>query len=528
MFAEQTVLPGKGATFQWKAFVQTEFGSEPPLTAPRTGTVLLAASVLAVVLVLIVVGLSLWQQRSDAWRTAVRSADNLRTVLSLEIANRFALIEIVLSEAAISVTDGAIPPAAQARILTRAAATERYIDSVLILGPAGDIVLDSHLPARHGNFADRDYFKVHVEQQDRGVFVGRPYRSRLRGDDPSIGFSRRLETENGAFGGVALAAFRLAYFRDLLASVDIGEGGILAINRVDSILLARHPPLLDDRDFGLDVSGSTNFQRVIRERFGTFTATAAIDGVERLYAFGSIEGTDLFLTVGLSVREIYAEWNLRALVIGAATLFICTLLVGQAVLLRRELGRRAAAEAALALLSMTDSLTGLPNRRCFDEFLAREWRRAGRTGANLSLLLIDADRFKELNDRFGHVLGDEVLRQLAAAIAGEIRRPGDLAARYGGEEFAVVLPDTDIVGARRVAETIRRRAANLAVGDGVKFTVSVGVASAVPRPDAPVGILIAQADAALYAAKSAGRDRVHDARSTPNADGPGPSNPLPV
>ncbi len=289
----------------------------------------------------------------------------------------------------------------------------------------------------------------------------------------------------------------------------MGDGGILAINRVDAVLVARQPPLPDERDIGMDVSASANFQRIIRERTGTFTATAAIDGVQRFYSFRPIQGTDLFLSVGLSVDTIFAEWNRRAVVIGAATLFICVLLVAQAVLLRRELERRAAAEADLALLSMTDSLTGLPNRRRFDEFLTREWRRASRTGATLSMLLIDADRFKELNDRYGHVRGDEVLRQLSMTIEGAIRRQGDLAARYGGEEFAVVMPDTDAAGARRVAEAIRYRVSTLGVGDGARLTVSIGVATARPSPGTSVATLIAQADSALYAAKSAGRDRVH-------------------
>jgi diguanylate cyclase (GGDEF)-like protein len=480
---------------------------------------LLAASVLAVVLVLAVVALSLWQQRADAWRAAERSAENLRAVLALEIANRFALVEIVLGEAVDSCADTAIPRAAQARILGRAAATERYIGSVLILDAEGNIEIDSRMPPRQANFADRDYFAVHREGADTGVFISNPYRSRLRGGDPSIGFSRRLPAADGAFGGVALAAFRLVYFRDLLANVDIGHGGIIAINSASGLLLARQPPLPDDSDMGMDVSGSRNFQRIIEERTGTFTATAAIDGVERFYAFGPIEGTDLFLSVGLSTRTILAEWHQRALVVGAATLFICVLLIAQAVLLRRELARRAAAEADLAVLSLTDALTGLPNRRQFDHFIAREWRRAGRTGSVLSMLLIDADRFKELNDRFGHVYGDEVLRQLATTIGESIRGPGDLAARYGGEEFAVVMPDTDGPGARRVAEAIRTRVARLQVGDGAGLTVSIGVASARPGPEAPVGDLIAGADAALYAAKSAGRDRVHESVAT------GPSRP---
>lgn len=491
----------------------------PRPTSPH-GNAWLAASVLSVLLVMSVVGLSLWQQRADAWRSAERTAENLLTILSLEISNRFALVDIVLREAVDTVADTSVPMDAKRRRLARAEAAERYIGAVLILDAEGEIILDSQRPQRTANFADRDYFVVHKEQSDHGLFVSRPYRSRLRGGDPSIGLSRRLFKRGGGFSGVALVAFRLAYFRELLSSVDVGDGGVLAVSRSDGLLLARHPPLPGDRDIGMDVSGSTNFRRILADRAGAFTATATIDGADRLYTFRPIDGTDLFLSVGLSVDAILAEWNRRAVVIGSATLFVSALLIGQALLLRRELGRRASAEADLAVLSMTDSLTGLPNRRRFDEFLNREWRRASRTGAPLSMLLIDADRFKELNDRFGHVRGDEVLRQLSTTIAESIRRPGDLAARFGGEEFAVVMPDTEAAGARRVAETIRDRVSRLGVSDGSTLTVSIGVASARPSPESHVEGFIAQADAALYAAKGAGRDRVHEAAGDPPSSDP--------
>jgi diguanylate cyclase (GGDEF)-like protein len=346
------------------------------------------------------------------------------------------------------------------------------------------------------------------------VFVSRPIESRLQSSERVIVFSRGLRTADGSFAGVAVVGFRIAYFRSLFEAIDVGRQGIITINRSDGILLARHPPLPGDADIGMDVSGSANFQRIIREGTGTFSARAAIDGVDRLYAFAPVEDTDMLLTVGISVDAIYAEWNRRALAIGGATLFICVLMVVQAVALRRELRRRAEAEADLAALSMTDALTGLPNRRQFDDFISREWRRASRTGTPLSLLLIDADRFKEINDRHGHIHGDDVLRALAATIAGSIRRPGDLAARFGGEEFAVVLPDTDPVGARRIAELIRARlSSDVAAGGEPPLTVSIGVATARPRPGELLESLVTAVDTALYAAKRGGRDQIREAES---------------
>jgi diguanylate cyclase (GGDEF)-like protein len=155
-----------------------------------------------------------------------------------------------------------------------------------------------------------------------------------------------------------------------------------------------------------------------------------------------------------------------------------------------------------------DQLTGIPNRRAFDEALASEWRRCARNGRPLSLLMVDIDNFKLYNDRFGHQQGDVALRAVALEIDRAARRPGDFAARYGGEEFAIVLSEATSEGAYASAQTIRRgiRALGIAFEDR-SLTVSVGCATVAPVEDGNADALIAAADAALYAAKAAGRDR---------------------
>ena len=166
--------------------------------------------------------------------------------------------------------------------------------------------------------------------------------------------------------------------------------------------------------------------------------------------------------------------------------------------------------ASLALLSVTDELTGLLNRRGFEARLNREWRRARRTRAPLSLLLIDIDHFKAFNDRHGHPEGDRCLVAVGAAIAGAIGRSADAVARYGGEEFAAVLPDTDLAGAAEVAEAVRQAVAGCPArgADAIGVTASIGVATLVPGPAVDRHRLVADADKALYRAKAAGRDRV--------------------
>ncbi len=166
----------------------------------------------------------------------------------------------------------------------------------------------------------------------------------------------------------------------------------------------------------------------------------------------------------------------------------------------------------LLSLSAQDGLTGIHNRRHFDEVIMREWKVAARSKQTLSLLMIDVDCFKALNDRYGHQEGDQCLRSIAAELRANLKRPNDLVARYGGEEFVVVLPGSDIDGAIAMAEVIRESVARLALPNeasvvGNVVTVSVGVSSRNPTEDTQVEDLIKSADRALYWAKGSGRNQ---------------------
>jgi len=180
--------------------------------------------------------------------------------------------------------------------------------------------------------------------------------------------------------------------------------------------------------------------------------------------------------------------------------------------LRASQDELARANLELQKLAALDGLTGIANRRRFDEAIAVEWQRARRQQGHLALLLCDVDRFKNYNDSLGHPAGDLCLKKAAAALTGQLKRPADLAARYGGEEFAILLPDTDLAGALKLAEDCRRHLEQLALphpdGVGSVVTMSVGVASAAPAEGGSIEALVAAADAALYDAKRGGRNRV--------------------
>lgn len=168
----------------------------------------------------------------------------------------------------------------------------------------------------------------------------------------------------------------------------------------------------------------------------------------------------------------------------------------------------------LARAAREDGLTGLGNRRGFDESLETEWRRAMRSEKPISLALIDLDFFKLYNDAYGHVRGDECLRTVATAVQGQARRSADHVARYGGEELCILLPETPEAGALQVAEGVRRAVLELALPhvarpDGLEWvTVSVGASTTVPKNREGALQLVEAADAALYAAKRRGKNTV--------------------
>ncbi|WP_017715995.1 GGDEF domain-containing response regulator [Kamptonema formosum] len=195
------------------------------------------------------------------------------------------------------------------------------------------------------------------------------------------------------------------------------------------------------------------------------------------------------------------------------------LLKDQNALLLQEIEKRRRAEEALQkaneklqLLADSDSLTGIANRRHFDESLRREWKRSARDTLSLSLIMCDIDCFKFYNDTYGHQAGDDCLKLVAGAIGRALKRPADLVARYGGEEFAALLPNTDLDGALRVAESIHLEVRQLKIVHAQSsvsdyITLSAGIACTVPNYTESPATLISAADRALYQAKERGRNQ---------------------
>jgi diguanylate cyclase (GGDEF)-like protein len=279
--------------------------------------------------------------------------------------------------------------------------------------------------------------------------------------------------------------------------------------RSDGVIMVRAP--YDASLIGRDFSNSAVFSRLPAARSGSYDITSKLDGVDRLIVYQQVGDRPLVIAGGNALNNVYAGWWRDFSVIGSLVLALCVITMTLFAFLAHAQGRRTCAERQLAAIASTDALTGLGNRRRFDQALETEWQRARRQKSPISLIMIDADSFKAYNDAYGHQAGDAALAAIARCIADGPRHRADITARYGGEEFAVLLPNHTIEGALAVAEEIRTSVLTLRAQQqgrpDATPTVSAGVASMVPLPGLAPQDLVKSADLALYDAKRQGRNR---------------------
>ena len=386
-------------------------------------------------------------------------------------------------------------------ILFDHAATAKHFSAIQVFDAGGQLILDaSSLDPRPENRADEDYFTIHRDNPDAGLFISRPT---LHRSAYSIVLSRRISGPDGAFLGVAVGAIRFTYFHDLFDRLTLDSDDTITVIRRDGTIIMRTPFDLDY--VGRTISRGAHVKRALAEPEGWHIGPGAVDNLVRLFVWRN-SGSPLIVIAGKPLHRILEKWRRQAIQIGSIVLALAGFVLIATYFLTREIGRRAAAEAKLKQLAITDALTGLRNRRKFDEDIDSEWRRAARQKTPLALLMIDADHFKVFNDTHGHQAGDQVLVGIAICISDSVHRPGDCAARYGGEEFAVLLPGCEAADAFKIAETIRRKVMRWSEGEAAT-TVSVGVASLTPATNMHWSQLVEAADKALYVAKGNGRNQ---------------------
>jgi diguanylate cyclase (GGDEF)-like protein len=343
----------------------------------------------------------------------------------------------------------------------------------------------------------------------------------------SLGFAKRLHDKNGAFSGIIIAFVPPSFLSDFFRSITIGPQGVISLFGTDKYILARATGIKNINDAtGRQIPAdhplvSNNIQN------GIYHSLDDLDGMPRLSAFKKIHNYPLVVQVSLAEEHIYLHSSKRKMnifIIG--TIMTVALLGALAVLmlfereqqrLLEKLSKRdeqlQATLVELEHLATTDTLTGLPNRRSFFARAQTEFTRANRYDRPLSLVMIDVDHFKDVNDRYGHSAGDEALRHVSEIMKDCIRE-SDMVARYGGEEFVLILPETDPDGAYFIAERVRTEIemARLQITPAteLKITVSLGIACMSHENQlADIDKLLQEADDAMYLAKRGGRNCIH-------------------
>jgi diguanylate cyclase (GGDEF)-like protein len=389
------------------------------------------------------------------------------------------------------------------RLMTSLAAALPAIHEIGIMNEKGDAIVKSLVPNPTGiNYTERKYFQFHATHPERGPIIGSRIQSKIDGAY-AITVSRRLNHPDGSFAGVVVASVSMKFFQQLFDQMQAKSGGVIALLSNDDTVLARSPAANLEKVLS---TTDTELRQKMRDRpfAGSVSYTGAFDGVQRYGSYQHLNSFPLVTLVSQSLWDVQKSFR-------SQLLWNAVTSVGVTIVLLVMGARALKASRLLNTRAMQDGLTGLANRRTFDEAIEREFRGAAWSRVPISIIMIDLDHFKDYNDLYGHPAGDECLRAVAQMIQGCVRRADDLVARYGGEEIAVVLPGLDSQRAIALAECMRVAIQRLALPHGRSIhgfvTFSAGVATYVPgRSVGGWQALVEQADAALYAAKASGRN----------------------
>ena len=381
---------------------------------------------------------------------------------------------------------------------------------IAILDPDGFIRASTAGPGSIGvNVGDREHFRVHIDAVEDNLFISRPLIGRATGK-PSIQLSRRIQLPDGSFGGVILVSLDTGHFSNIYDSINIGRDGAIRVVGTDGIVRAVGSSTGAETDYlGANLAGSTLLKRSKAEPSGWyFSNSSRNDGIKRLIFYRVVEQLPLIVTVGLGEREAFAgvtakenAYRLAALVITLLVLIVMALSVRDRMRLERT-------SRQMQLQARQDALTGLPNRLLFLERLEQAVARAGIPGDRFTVLMLDLDQFKTINDTLGHGCGDMLLRTVAQRLRS-CTQPTDTVARLGGDEFAIlqVCKMDQITGAIALASDVidaLSRPYNLD-GQEVVIGTSIGIATAPEHGTTSEGLL-GRADLALYQSKVAGRN----------------------
>jgi len=472
----------------------------------------IALTLLTLITTLLLLGYHLWQTHTQALDEADTNSGNLAWVLEERLDTTFRRIDADISQIANKVVTEEYKYNDFKKWTSYLAGFKKNFPEVngyYIFDAAGQMLSSSEPNDQPINISDREHFQALRDNPNKALVFSDVLISRTNGR-PMMVVARSIRNHRGQFIGITSATIDLDHFQTLFNSIRVGSTGSITLMRKDNQkLVLRYPS--NPSDYNKEFI-SKQAQRILKgERAGVERYISQVDNVFRIGSFRALTDYPFFVNVAFAETSALAQWRSMAFrsIIGTSV-FIVALIFLQIRLWRTENLRRNAIKK-LDRAAQIDELTNLPNRRNFMMKAEDELSRTTRNGGCLTVLMIDIDKFKNINDTYGHESGDVVLRKFGELCQVSMRTY-DIVGRIGGEEFALLLPNTNLALGVEVAERIRRNieSASIKTTDGqiIHFTVSIGV-SALTRDNTSIDILLNHSDKAMYEAKHSGRNRVH-------------------
>jgi diguanylate cyclase (GGDEF)-like protein len=379
-----------------------------------------------------------------------------------------------------------------------------YLMDLVVADPDGNILHWSGdgVPPYVG---DRDYIMVHRMDHD-DLYVGRPLLSRVHEGNWFFGVSKAVRGDDGTIDAIFVAIVNVDALHDMYSGLEYPKGATLLVTTDEGNIITRipgHAALVGKHYDLLQEIYETSHSS------GSFKIRSPFDGQLRIVGYSKLQTLPLMVFSSFPEQEVIASWKRDTMFLGLAALVMLGVVGVLSVLHIRGQAKLHRLGRQLEVMASTDPLTGLLNRRVFMAEVSKEFERVKRYGGALAFVMLDIDHFKQVNDRYGHEVGDRTLVSIAELLEALLRRP-DIACRFGGEEFALLLPGTGQAGAMNVAEKLRDAIERLRLKNGeggVRVTASFGVSCA-GEADLTADEMISRADDSLYEAKRAGRNRV--------------------